>query len=247
MFCQKGELVKKLGLVVFAAIVILALPLTALADPVGVNGLLGPEWSGITPTTISANSSAPIGNFGAPGTQNAAAYSIYTRDDGSYFYVLVTTSDSAAPQFANLYIDTIASTPGTGSDLGFEVTNDRAFIPGVSGYFNPSSSDFSFGTGSSGGTYGITAAISNSFLMTDPLGMGFAPTPDGTLASLHLSQSFGYSVVGGGANYPAPTELGAAIVSSSPVPEPATIEYMLLSGLGVLSFAGKRVLARLRS
>ena len=237
---------KKLGLFIFTFVVILSLPVAAWADPVGVNGLLGPEWAGITPVSIAGNPGAPTGNFGTPGTQSTSPYNIYVRDDGSYFYVLVTTTDSTAPQFANLYIDTIASTPGTGSDLGFEVTNDRAFIPGVPGYFSPSSSDFSFGTGSAGGVYGITAAISNSFLMTDPLHMGFATTPDGTLVSLHLSQSFGYSVVGGGANYPAPIELGAAVVGSSPVPEPASIEYMFLSGLGVLSFAGRRAISRLR-
>ena len=231
----------------FTAIAILALPLSALASPIGVNGKLGTEWNGIAPVSISANASAPVGNFGTPGTQNAAAYNIYTRDDGSYFYVLVTTTDAAAPVFANLYLDTIASTSGTGSNLGFEVNNDRAFIPGVSGYFTPSSSDFSFATANDSGTIGITAAISNNFFLTDPLGMGFATTPDGTLVSLHLSQSFGYSVVGGGGNYPAPTELGAATVSSNtPVPEPATIEYMAISGLGLLSFGGRRLLERIR-
>jgi hypothetical protein len=239
---------KKTLLSTFTAIAILALPLSALASPIGVNGKLGTEWNGIAPVSITANASAPVGNFGTPGTQNAAAYNIYTRDDGNYFYVLVTTTDSTAPVFTNLYLDTIASTPGTGSNLGFEVNNDRAFIPGVSGYFTPSSSDFSYATANDNGTVGITAAISNSFFLTDPLGMGFAKTPDGTLVSLHLSQSFGYSVVGGSGNYPAPTELGAAIVSSTtPVPEPPSIEYMLLSGLGVLSFAGRSVLARLRA
>lgn len=239
---------KKSLLYTFTAIAILALPLSALASPIGVNGKLGAEWNGITPVSISANANAAVGNFSTPGTQNAAAYNIYTRDDGNYFYVLVTTTDSSAPVFSNLYLDTIASTPGTGSNLGFEVTNDRAFIPGVGGYFTPGSSDFTFATGNDNGTTGITTAISNNFFLTDPLHMGFATTPDGTLVSLHLSQSFGYSVVGGGGNYPAPNELGAAIVSSTtPVPEPASIEYMLLSGLGVLSFAGRRALARLRS
>jgi hypothetical protein len=53
----------------------------------------------------------------------------------------------------------------------------------------------------------------------NPLGMPFVVTPDGTLVSLHLSQSFGYSVVGGSGNYSAPVELGDAIVSSTPEPE----------------------------
>lgn len=238
----------KLRLVAFAAALTL-LPLSAFASPIGVDGNLGGEWAGVTPVSIAYNPSAPNGNFGSPGTTNTSAYNIYTRDDGNYFYVLVTTTDSSAPIFSNLYFDTIASTPGTGSNLGFEVTNGRAFIPGVSGYFTPSSSDFSFGTANSDGTIGITAAISNNFFLNDPLGMGFAKTPGGSLVSLHLSQSFGYSVVGGGANYAAPVELGAAIVgtATSPVPEPATIEYMALSSLGAIGIIGRRLRNKIRA
>ena len=53
-----------------------------------------------------------------------------------------------------------------------------------------------------GGTDTLTVNIPNAFFLTDPLGMGFTKTPNGTDVSLHLSQSFSYSVVGGGANFP---------------------------------------------
>ena len=233
---------KKFALLAFAAAAIAALPVSAFASPIGVNGKLGAEWSGISPISITANSNAPTANFGSPGTQNASAYDIYVRDDGNYFYVLLTTQDTTAPLFANLYFDTIASTPNTGSNLGFEVTNDDAFIPGVSGSVTPSSSDLIFATNTGGGGSGITVAIANTFFLIDPLNMGFAKTPAGSLVSLHLSQSFGYSVVGGGANYPAPVELGAATVGS-PVPEPGTLGFM---ATGLLGAAGA-IRRRLRS
>ena len=189
--------------------------------------------------TIAQDSNAAVGNFQSPGTQATVGYTITTHDDGTNFYVDLVTTDSAAMPFANLYFDTIASTPGTGSNLGFEFGQNAgdAFIPGVSG----SNISLPGGLGVSSVftvADGVTTAnliIPNSFFLINPLGMNVAPTPAGTLVSLHLSQSFGYSVVGGGTNYPAPVELGAEIVGSS-VPEPVSIALfgIGLCGIGLL-------------
>ena len=228
----------KLALSVCSMALAALLPLSALAAPIGVDGQYGAEWAGITPTAI-AGGSALNGNFQTPGANGTLPYDIYTRDDGTYLYVLLTSTDPNAPglPFANLYFDTIASTPGTGSDLGFELENDDAFLPGVAGSYTPSAADLIVASSDSGGTYGIEAAISNSFLLNDPLGMGFATTPDGTLVSLHLSQSFGYAVAGGSGNFAAPVELGDAVVGDAPAatPEPGSIALL---GTGILTAAG---------
>jgi len=226
----------------FAAAALLALPSVAFADAV-----------------IPKDSSALQGNFGQcaahacdPGSTAQVGYTITTSDNGTSFIVAVSTTDANALPFANLYFDTIASTPGTGSNLGFEVSatavND-AFYPNTGQKYTATvtapGSGFSSVETNVGGTETITVTIPNSYFLTDPDGF-FTPTPDGTLVSLHLSQSFGYSVVGGGANFAAPVELGDAIVSAaaSPVPEPAGLTYMALSGFGLLAEAGRRLRRR---
>jgi hypothetical protein len=198
--------------------------------------------------SFAANPNSAVGNFQTPGITALVGYSIALSDDGTDLSVLLTTTDPNASPFANLYFDTIASTPNTGSNLGFEFGQGGptdAFIPGVNG-----SNNFNLaGTGVSSvftkDAEGTTAniVIPNSFFLDNPLNMNFQPTPDGTLVSLHLSQSFSFSVVGGSDNFPAPAELGDAIVSApDSVPEPAS---MGLIGIGLVALAviGKRFTA----
>lgn len=203
-----------------ALIATVTLPLTTVsaASPVGVDGALGAEWSGITPASVTYNAAAPVGNFGTPGTENhVVAYDIYARADASYVYGLFLASpavDAAPVNFVNLYLDTNPFVV-SGSDVGFELLNDRAFKPGVPGYYTGLST---LGMVLAQVTGGIEFAMPWSYFLTDPQGIGF-PTLSGANNDLRfqLSQSFGYSVAGGAAGY------GTARLGLVEVPETGTL------------------------
>ncbi len=202
---------------------------------VGVDGLLGAEWSGYTPTHVTHDDFAPTGNFGAPGPTTAGSdYDIYLRGDSQYLYGLVTvtgTPEANAGAFANLYFD-LDPQNANGSDWGMEVTNHQAFVPGQPGYYGLGSNlveDHSTGTS-------VEFGLKWSYLMDggnpDVTFYGAGPVLPGGKVVLRLSQSFGYSVAGG-ASY-GPDRLGAAF---APVPEPATMSMLAAGGL---LFLGKR-------
>lgn len=195
--------------------------------------------------TIAQDPNTPAnGNFSTPSQYGSVAYTITTSDNGTDLTVILNTADSSALPFANLYFDTDAATPGTGSNLGFEFgqNTEDAFDPNTSTKYSLDGTGVTsvFTVNPDGTTATIT--IPNSYLLDNPIA-----DVDGGLVSLHLSQSFGYEVTGGSANFSAPNELGAAAVSNSPVPEPSTIEYMLLSSLGALGIGGRRLMNRLRA
>jgi hypothetical protein len=225
---------QKRFLLSFAAAALLAIPSAAFAGTV----------------TITADPNAPTNNFGTGGNTNAYAYTITTSDDGTSVIVALTTSTSTPYDFANLYFDSNAfSSPYLGSTIGFEVagsTVNDAFIPGVNG------SNVSAGPGvtsvetTNGATKTITVSIANSFFENPPADLDFAATPVNGYVSLHISQSFGYSAVGQSTDFSKPAELGL-VQLHSPVPEPAGIDYMAISGLVALAGAGRRLYGRLRS
>jgi PEP-CTERM motif len=197
--------------------------------------------------TIAQDSGAAIGNFQSPGSTANVGYTIQTSDDGTNFYVtLISTpvgNTNTALPFANLYFDTIASTANTGSNLGFEFGPSGpqdAFDPSTSVKYSLVGTGVTSSITTSGDVTTADIVIPNSFFLTDPDAMGFTTTPPGTLVSLHLSQSFSYSVVGGSGNYQAPDELGSAIVGAA-VPEPAS---MGLFGFGLCALAGLQRLRR---
>jgi hypothetical protein len=194
--------------------------------------------------TIGQDPNAATGNFQAPGTTATVGYTINVSDDGTNFYVALATADPTAQPFANLYFDTIASTLNTGSNLGFEFGQNfqDTFIPGVNGSNQPITGTgvTSVFTVDANGT-SVLVTIPNLYFLLNPLEQNFTPTPEDTLVSLHLSQSFGYSVVGGGGNYPAPVELGDAAVSSTP--EPGTI-VLFGTAITLVSIFRKRLMAR---
>jgi hypothetical protein len=218
-----------------------ALGSSALAQ-VGVDGVIGAEWTGpgITSRTVTFNAGAPIGNFGSPTTEtNNVAYDTFFRADSLYLYAAVAARTDLGgaingQQYANLYFSTLA--PSNGS-VGIEVTNNRFFRGGITtggpnndGYYPAGG----FATWSSNSTTGvIELAIPLTFFTSDPLSMGFAPST-GSLR-WNLSQSLGLSVAGGtGFNTPGGPDERLGVIA---IPAPGAA---VLAGIGGLAMVRRR-------
>lgn len=185
---------------------------------------------------VNFSESAPIGNFGAPTAfSNTTSYDIFLAyDSGNVYGLLQNTgprADINGVAWANLYWNTNPGA-GTGSDLGFEITLNRAFKPGVPGYAEGLAIQF------------VTTAQSLEFLIPASYftsgipGLTFPLVTPGDPIVLSLSQSLGLSVAGG-ATY-GDSRLGEIHIGA--VPEPSTWAMMLIgfAGLGFMAYRRTR-------
>lgn len=207
-------------------IALAAAPLLAVAQ-VSLDGVIGPEWTSATTLTVTHNAAAPVNNFGAPTNQTAgAAYNTYFRIDSGWVYFAVATNGtggSSNGNFSNLYLGSLAA----GSNIGFEVTNNHFFVPGGATGFNNLSLPVGQRAEWATNPGVIELAIPFSFFTSDPLGMGFTPTPSGGSIRWNMSQSFGYSVAGGQSFYGS-QRLGTGTI---PTPGAAALGAIALAGL----------------
>ena len=59
--------------------------------------------------TIAGDRNAPTSNFQNPGNTATSGYTITTSGAGGYVVVALKTNDLTAPDFANLYFESVAS------------------------------------------------------------------------------------------------------------------------------------------
>jgi hypothetical protein len=132
-----------------------------------------------------------------------------TSDSQDVFIDLKGASDITALDFANLYFSTTLS----GSDVGFEIGNHDTFVPGVPGSFSTAGDGITYTTTST--EWDIT--IPWSVFTSNPQNLsGYTDiSAANDVLRLNLSQTFGYSVAGGQADYGS-TELGEVTYAAAP-------------------------------
>lgn len=189
------------------------------------------------PVTVPCSNNTCVATITNP--SNSASYTLTTTDDGTNFITTYQTANDMGLNFANIYLDTTTSTnPASGSNLGFEITNDRAFIPGAPGYYSLNGTGITFtDTIDPTGAGSISLIIPNSFLESATTGIPFVPALPGGEVTVHYSQAFGYDMIGGSNNYTLPNELGGAFLpaaTTAATPEPGSFSLLLLGGLGGL-------------
>lgn len=223
---------RHINLVGLATAAAFALGISGAQATIVVDGTLDAAYGAPT-SSVGYNASAPEGNFSTPTNESdAIAYDIYMKEDGGNVYLFFQTNSApggaSVGGFANLYFD-LDPANGNGSDLGFEVTNGRAFIPGVSGYAAAPLVQFS------GDANHLEISIPDSYFTGPIAGLSYYPGQQFVSSSdpdltLRLSQTFGYSVAGGDSY--GPDRLGHVTLPFA-TPEPATMALFGSSLLGM--------------
>lgn len=212
--------------------------------------LTGHEFDGYSPTYQVQYNPATY-TFGDGGnTSNTVPYDIYFRADSQYVYFMFKalpggTSDLSTGlpsdlRFVNIYLSTDIP---SGSNIGFEVTNNRAFVPGVPGYYDNldayglvTLNHMGTPTTDPQGTF-YEFALPWTYFTTDPQGLGFAKLTPGGELQIRISQSFGYNPVYG-TDQPV-TRLGLVTYAAA-VPEPGSVVLGLTAVLAGAALSRSR-------
>ena len=217
-----------------------AISSAAIAAPV-IDGSYDAAY-GAAKAIVTYAPGTPTGNFGTPTPfDDNVTYSLYGTDTAGNYYGFVKTAGSVnGLVFANLYFD-LDPQNNNGSDIGFEITNSRAFVAGGDGTYAPVSG-FQFAVSMDG--TGIEFLIPNSAFTAAIPGLTYAPgqafaTVGGDVV-LRLSQSFSYSV-GGGATYGNDRLGRVTLVGPAAVPEPSTIAALGIGLAGLVAARRRRV------
>lgn len=229
-------------LVVAAACIFLSVGPGArsLLAAIGVDGMLGPEWTGVTPKTIAA---AP---YGQPGV--GVSYDAYSRADANYFYALVVArpagegqdnwTSTIAAQLGNVVNLGFDLNPdlGNGSDVVFETENNRyTDFPSVGPFYqsySPTNGIVQASTAVRGYSdpdpgFSVELAIPWSFFENDPDNTGNMPVLTAANPELvfRYSQSFDGSFAFQGAQFGNPRPRFGVFTDPnfSAVPEPLSV------------------------
>jgi hypothetical protein len=216
-----------------AAALLVAAPAAAA---ISVDGTLDAGY-GAAKSTVAWNAAAPTSNFGTPTNENhTTSYTIYGAIDGGNLYGFWQADPNEAGEvnagnFVNLYLDTNPET-SPGSDVGFEITNKRAFKPSTGQIVAANDIQFAIGTNA------VEFLIPLAYLTNGVTGLtDFTQfvAPGGRF-TFRLSQAFGYSVAGG-ATY-GDDRLGSFVIPNA-VPEPASWA-MMIAGFALAGGALRR-------
>lgn len=209
------------------------------AHAVIIDGTLDVDY-GAAKSTVFYDPGAPTSNFDTPGTTNHLnGYSIYLLSQpGSVYGFIQVNGPNNSIVGSNLYWDLNppALAANGSSDLGFEITNQRAFTPGINIGTYGATPDIQFASTAQG----LEFLIPSAYFLNPIAGLASYPTAtEGGRIVLRLSQSYGYSVAGG-SEY-GESRLGEINVLSA-VPEPSTWAMMLIgfAGLGFMAYRRSR-------